>query len=540
MAPASPDETSANTPRRLLVLAICCMSLLIVSLDNTALNVALPSLQRELHAPVSGLQWTLDAYTLVIASLLMLSGSTADRVGRRRVFQTGLVLFTGGSLLCALAPGLGWLVAFRAVQAVGGSMLNPVAMSIITNTFVEPRERARAIGVWGGVVGISMAAGPLLGGVLVASVGWRSIFWLNIPIGLAALVLTALFVPESRAPRPRRLDPGGQLLVMAALGSLTFAIIEGGSAGWGSPLILACFGASACAAAALPLYERRRAEPLVEFRFFRSLPFSGATLTAVTSFAALAGFLFLSTLYLQNDRGLSAFEAGLHLLPMAAMTAVFAPLSGHLVAVRGARLPLLLAGVFMTASGLLFAVFDAERTDLLLFTAYVLFGIGFGLVNAPITNAAVSGMPRSRSGMAASIASTSRQIGSALGVAVIGAAVAAGSHGTAWWIFTGCGVAVLLLALLTTGPRALATAERVAVCLPEAADPADRIDPTGGTGRTDGTGGTGRTDGTEGRGRTERTRHAEPADRTGPCPGPGPSAPRPPAPPRGDGRPQAG
>lgn len=472
MSPASPDATSASTTRRLLVLAICCMSLLIVSLDNTALNVALPSLQRDLNASVSGLQWTLDSYTLVIASLLMLSGSTADRVGRRRVFQTGLVLFTGGSLLCALAPGLGWLVAFRALQAVGGSMLNPVAMSIITNTFVEPRERARAIGVWGGVVGISMAAGPLMGGALVASVSWRAIFWLNIPIGLAALLLTALFVPESRAPQPRRLDPGGQLLVMTALGTLTFAIIEGRDAGWTSPLILGCFGASACAAAALPLYERRRAEPLVEFRFFRSVPFSGATLTAVTSFAALTGFLFLSTLHLQNDRGLSAFEAGLHLLPMAAMTAVFAPLSGHLVAVRGARLPLLLAGVFMTASGVLFALFDAERTDMLLFTAYVLFGIGFGLVNAPITNAAVSGMPLSRSGVAASIASTSRQVGSALGVAVIGAAVAAGSDVTAWWIFTGCGAAVLLLAFLTTGPRARASADRVASCLPpEPADP---------------------------------------------------------------------
>jgi EmrB/QacA subfamily drug resistance transporter len=468
MAPASSGASSASAPRRLLVLGICCMSLLIVSLDLTALNVALPSLQRDLHASVPGLQWTLDAYTLVIASLLMLSGSTADRVGRRRVFQTGLVLFTGGSLLCALAPGLGWLVAFRALQAVGGSMLNPVAMSIITNTFTEPRERARAIGVWGGVVGISMAAGPLLGGVLVAAVNWRAIFWLNIPVGMAALVLTALFVPESRAPKPRRLDPGGQLLVMAALGSLTFAIIEGRNAGWSSPLILGCFGASACAAAVLPAYERRRSEPLVEFRFFRSLPFSGATVTAITSFAALAGFLFLSTLHLQNDLGLSAFQAGLHLLPMAAMTAVFAPLSGHLVAVRGARLPLLLAGVFMTASGVLFAMFDAERSKAVLLTAYVVFGIGFGLVNAPITNAAVSGMPRSRSGLAASIASTSRQIGSALGVAVIGAAVAAGSHTTAWWIFTGCGVAVLVLAVVTTGPRARATADRVAPCLPPA------------------------------------------------------------------------
>lgn len=176
--------------RRMLVLAICCMSLLIVSIDNTILNVALPSMQRDLHASTSGLQWAIDAYTLVLAALLMLSGSTADRIGRKRVFMTGLVIFTLGSLLCSLAPGLSSLIVFRMMQAVGGSMLNPVAMSIITNTFTDPRERARAIGVWGAVVGISMAAGPLVGGVLVESVGWRSIFWVNLPVGLAALLLT--------------------------------------------------------------------------------------------------------------------------------------------------------------------------------------------------------------------------------------------------------------------------------------------------------------------------------------------------------------
>ncbi|MFC7718228.1 MFS transporter [Nonomuraea recticatena] len=221
--------------RRMLVLAICCMSLLIVSLDNTVLNVALPAMRREFDASVSGLQWTIDAYTLVLASLLMLSGSTADRFGRRMVFQLGLVLFTLGSLLCSLAPSLGWLVVFRMIQAVGGSMLNPVAMSIITNVFTDPRERARAIGVWGGVVGISMAAGPLAGGLLVDTLGWRAIFWLNLPLGIAALVLTMLFVPESKAPTARRFDPVGQLLVIVLLGSLTYGIIEAPSAGWTSP-----------------------------------------------------------------------------------------------------------------------------------------------------------------------------------------------------------------------------------------------------------------------------------------------------------------
>lgn len=212
--------------RRMLVLAICCMSLLLVSLDNTVLNVALPAMRRELDASVAGMQWTIDAYTLVLASLLILAGSTADRIGRRKVFTAGLVLFTAGSLLCSLAPSLEWLVVFRMIQAVGGSMLNPVAMSLITNTFTDPRERARAIGVWGAVVGVAMAAGPLIGGLLVDTVGWRSIFWINLPVGLLALALTLRYVPESRADHPRAPDPVGQLLIMAMLGSVTYGIIE--------------------------------------------------------------------------------------------------------------------------------------------------------------------------------------------------------------------------------------------------------------------------------------------------------------------------
>src|SRR5436305_5951872 len=208
--PIAAPETSAEPltrRRRLLVLAICCMSLLIVGMDNTIVNIALSSIQGDLHASLSGLQWTIDAYTVVLASLLMLAGSTADRLGRRRVFQTGLAVFVLGSLLCSLAPSLGWLIAFRMRQAVGGSMLNPVAMSIITNTFTDPRERARAIGVWAGVVGFSLALGPLVGGLLIDSVTWRAIFWINVPVGVVALVLTALYVPQSRAARPRKLDP---------------------------------------------------------------------------------------------------------------------------------------------------------------------------------------------------------------------------------------------------------------------------------------------------------------------------------------------
>ncbi|WP_066936553.1 MFS transporter [Streptomyces sp. NBRC 110611] len=466
-------------PRRLLVLAICCMSLLIVSLDSTVLNVALPSMQRELGASVSGMQWTIDAYTLVLASLLMLAGSTADRLGRRRIFLVGLAVFSAGSLLCSLAPSLSWLVAFRMVQAIGGSMLNPVALSIVTNTFTAPGERARAIGVWGGVAGVSMAAGPVIGGLLVQSVGWRSIFWVNVPIGALAIFLTLRYVPESRAPRPRRLDPVGQLLVITLLGSLTYAIIEAPGAGWTSAEILSFVLMALVSLAALLAYERRRVEPLIDLRFFHSAPFSGATVVAVCAFAALGGFLFLNTLYLQNIRGLSALGAGLHMLPMAGMTVFFAPLSGRLVGSRGPRLPLLLAGTAMAGAGLLFAVFDAQSTDVLLFTGYVLFGVGFGLVNAPITNTAVSGMPRAQAGVAAAVASTSRQVGTSLGVAVIGAVLAGGAHAaagasqfvaagrSAWWIIAGCGTAVLLLGALTTGPWARRTALRTADLLDE-------------------------------------------------------------------------
>ncbi|MCX5198109.1 MFS transporter [Streptomyces sp. NBC_00249] len=457
--------------RRILVLAICCMSLLIVSLDNTVLNVALPAMRRDLGASVSGMQWTIDAYALVLASLLIVAGSTADRIGRRKVFTAGLVLFTAGSVLCSLAPGLEFLIAFRMIQAVGGSMLNPVAMSIITNTFTEPKERARAIGVWGGVVGISMAAGPLIGGLLVDSVGWRSIFWVNLPVGLLALALTLRYIPESRSERPRRPDPVGQLLVMVLLGTLTYGIIEGPAAGWTSGAILGCGAAAVAALTGLVVYESRRADPLIDPRFFRSAPFSGATVLALGAFAALSGFLFLNTLYLQDVRGLDALHAGLWMLPMATLAFLCAPVSGRLLASGGPRLPLLAAGVTMTASGLLFAAFSAERSAPLMFAGYALFGIGFGLVNAPITNAAVSGMPRSQAGVAAALASTSRQAGGALGVAVIGAVLAAGTAGggdfaaatrPAWWIITGLGLLVLVVGAATTGPWALATAARTA------------------------------------------------------------------------------
>jgi EmrB/QacA subfamily drug resistance transporter len=459
--------------RRMLVLAICCLSLFMVGLDNTIVNVALPAIKTDLHASVSGLQWTVDAYTLVLASFLILSGSTADRLGRRRTFQTGLLIFTAASLLCSIAPGLGWLVFFRMLQALGGSMLNPVAMSIITNTFTEPKERARAIGVWGGVVGVSLALGPVLGGVLVGSIGWRAIFWINIPVGLAAVVLCARFVPESRAAHPRRVDPLGQVLVMVVLAAVTYAIIEGPKPGYLSAEILSLFAVAVIGLVTLIVYERRRREPLIEVRLFRSAPFSGATATAVCAFAALAGFLFLNTLYLQDVRGFSALHAGLYTLPMAGMTLIFAPISGRVVANYGPRTPLIAAGIAMTISSIMLTGLTATTSIAWLFAAYTIFGFGFGVVNAPITNTAVSGLPREQAGVASAFASTSRQIGQSLGVAVVGSAAVARVTGNfqtgfaqashvGWWTIAGCSFVVLILGVTTTSSWAKGTAEATA------------------------------------------------------------------------------
>ncbi|MGB0098049.1 MAG: MFS transporter [Solirubrobacteraceae bacterium] len=463
--------------RRLLVLSICSMSLLIVGLDATIVNVALPAIHSSFHASLSQLQWTIDAYTLVLGSLLMLAGSTGDRLGRRRVFQTGLVVFSLGSLLCALAPSLGLLVAARVLQALGGAMLNPVALSIVRNVFDDPRERAQAIGVWGAVFGISMALGPVVGGALVDSVGWRAVFLVNIPVGMLAIVLTAVFVPKSRAPHPRRIDPLGQVLVIIALASLTYAIIEGPELGWLSGEILGLFALSLVGFATLVAYELRREEPLLEVRFFASAPFSGATAIAVCVFAGIGGFLFLNTLYLQDVRGLSPFHAGLYTLPMAGMMCLLAPLSGRIVGRRGARPSLLFGGGAMLLGALMLTQLTPSTSAGFLVIAYLLFGAGSGLVNPPITNTAVSGMPPAQAGVAAAIASTGRQVGMTLGVAIVGAVAGAGVGGAigkgfadathpGWWIIAALALLVLILGILTTtewaNQTARATAQRFA------------------------------------------------------------------------------
>ena len=466
-------DSAAGHERRYLILGICALSLFIVGIDSTGVNLALPDISRELHATDSQLQWVVDAYTLVLASGLMLGGSMGDRFGRRRVFQVGLIVFGLGSLLCSLAPNPELLIASRAAQAIGGCMLNPVAMAIITNTFHEPAERAKAIGIWGAVFGLSMALGPVVGGALIAAFNWRAIFWLNIPVGLIAILLTVKFVPDSRADRVRRFDPVGQLLVIVFLSTLVFGIIEGRRLGWTSPAIVGCFAMAAASLVGLVLVESRVREPLIDPRFFRSVTFSGAVVCAVLAFCAMGGFLFLTSVYLQTSRGLSALHAGLMTLPMAVVMAVCAPLSGRMVAARGGRLPTLIGGLATAVAGLLLMRIAVDTAWAYLIVAYMVFGLGAGLLNAPITNSAVAGMPRSQAGVAAAIASTSRQVGTSLGVAILPAVTYAGldaAHGDfavasrpAWALTAALGFALVVVAVVIGSSWAVRSQRHVAV-----------------------------------------------------------------------------
>ncbi|MEA5367412.1 MFS transporter [Amycolatopsis sp., V23-08] len=467
-----------NTPvHRRLVLAICCLSVGVTGINLTIVNVALPSIAADLHASVSSLQWTVDAYSLVMACLLVLSGSMADRFGRKRIFRLGLSLFALGSLLCGLAPGAGWLIAFCGLQGVGGSMLNPVAMSIIVSVFTDDRERARAIGVWGSVIGVTIAAGPVLGGVLVSGIGWRSVFWVNVPIGLAALLLTQRFVPESRAARARAFDPPGQALIVVLFASIIAATIEGPRLGWADPLIAGLVVLAVLALLGILTVERRRAEPLIDLRFFRSPPFSGANVISVMMSASLGGFLFLNTLYLQDVRHFGPLHAGLMIIPMAAGQAVAANLSGRLLAARGPRLPLTLGGALLAAGGFLLVPLTEHTESAYLLATYAVFGLGAGLVGPPVTNTAVSGLPRDQVGVAGALVACARQFGVAIGVAVTGSIVAGtgtafvGASHAAWFVLGGCGLVALALGVLSTSTWAKTAATRNGRRLTPSPDP---------------------------------------------------------------------
>jgi EmrB/QacA subfamily drug resistance transporter len=467
---STPGPTATAGPsrpvRRRLVLAICCLSVGVTGVDLSIVNVALPSISRDLHASVSSLQWMVDAYSLVMACLLVLSGSMADRFGRKRVFQLGLSLFTLSSLVCSVAPSVGWLIAFRGLQAVGGSMLNPVALSIIASVFTDRRERARAIGVWGSAIGIAIAAGPVLGGVLVSGIGWRSVFWFNVPIGIAAIALTRRFVPESRAARARAFDPPGQALIIVLFASIIAATIEGPRHGWADPWIVGLLVLAVLALTGMLVVEPRRSEPLIDLRFFRSPPFSGANVISVVMTAGLGGLLFLNTLYLQDLRHLSPLHAGLMIIPLAVGQAVAANLSGRLVASWGARLPLTLGGALLAVGGFLLVPLTAHTASIHLLAAYAVFGLGVGMVSPAVSNTAVSGLPPDQVGVAGALAASARQFGSSIGVAVTGSIVASTGAGfinsshAALAVIGGCGLAALALGVISTSSWAKAAAAR--------------------------------------------------------------------------------
>jgi EmrB/QacA subfamily drug resistance transporter len=439
--------------RRWMVLAVCASSMFLVGLDTTIVNVGLPAIGRGLSTTTRGLEWVVDTYTVVFASLLTTSGAMADRFGRRRLFRLGLVVFGLASLACAAAPTIGALVAARCFQGAGASMLSPVALGIVVNAMPDPRERARAIGVWASVFGLSMAAGPVTGGALIQVAGWRSLFWVNAPIIVVALTLSALVLPESRAERQRRLDPAGQIVLTVLISTTVAILIEGPRIGWSSTLAWLGYAIAALAAAGFVVVERRTAAPLVELSLFRRASFSSAVVGAVAVFVALNLGLLLNTLYLQRARGWSALHAGAATLPMALGATVCAVLSGQLVARVGPRLPLALAGVFLTSGAALLVGLEDSTPIAVLLLAYLLIGVGFGFANAPITNTAVGGLPAERAGVAGAITSTARQVGSAVGIAIAGVIVtgrapeglARASH-VGWGIVSACGLFLFVVA----------------------------------------------------------------------------------------------
>ena len=302
---------------------------------------------------------------------------------------------------------------------------------IISQIFVGRVERARALGIWGGVVGISMALGPIVGGLLIEWIGWRSVFWINLPICAAAIILTAIFVPESKSATMRNIDPIGQGLAVLFLFGVVFTLIEGPGMGWTNLRTIAVAVIAAVAFVAFLRYESRRHDPFIDLRFFRSIPFASATVLAISAFAAWGAFLFMMSLYLQGERHFSAMHTGLIYLPIAIGALIFSPLSGRLVGRFGARPSLMVAGVLITVASVMLTFLSATTPVWQLLIVFAVFGIGFSMVNAPITNSAVSGMPLDRAGAASAVTSTSRQIGVSIGVALCGSVAGAALAHTA-------------------------------------------------------------------------------------------------------------
>jgi EmrB/QacA subfamily drug resistance transporter len=406
--------------RRWLTLSVLCVSLLVIVLDNTIVNVALPTLVRDLGTSITDLQWVVDAYTLVFAGLLLTMGSLGDRFGRQGALTAGLVIFGLGSATAAFAGGVTPLIAARGVMGVGAALIMPATLSILINVFTDTRERALAIGIWSAVAGLAVALGPVTGGFLLEHFWWGSVFLVNVPIVIAALVAGRFLVPTSRNPHQPPIDWIGALLSIAGLGALVASIIEAPTQGWTDPLILAGFAVALLGLAGFVAWEIHTPEPMLDVRFFTNPRFTAASLTISITFFALFGFIFLATQYLQFVLGYSALQAGLRTLPFAIAMMGVAPLSSKLVERFGTK-RIVVLGMLVFASGLAVASTSSVTSGYgRVGLAMVLMGAGMGFASPPATESIMGALPKEHAGVGSAVNDTSREVGGALGVAVLG------------------------------------------------------------------------------------------------------------------------
>ena len=413
--------------RRWWTLAVLCMSLIVITIDNSILNVALPTIVREMGATGSELQWMVDAYILVFACLLLTTGSIGDKFGRKGTLTAGLFVFGGFSALASFATSPGLLIAARALMGIGGALIFPTTLSILTNTF-RGQERARAIGVWAGVSGLGIAIGPLVGGFLVEHFSWGSVFLVNVPICAVALVAGHFLIPKSRDPENRRLDPLGALLSIVTLVALLYAIIQAPDTGWTAPAVVAAFVTGGVFLAVFALWELHSDHPMIDLRVFENARFSAASAVLTLTAFALYGSVLLLTQYFQFVLGYSPVEAGLLAMPVAAGMMIMAPNAPRLV-VRWGTKRVVVLGLGFIVAGLLCYSSDTLMASLVS-GALVrgLFGIGMGLTAAPATESIMGALPPSRAGVGSAVNDTTRQTGGALGIAIIGSTFAALYH----------------------------------------------------------------------------------------------------------------
>ncbi len=414
--------------RRWLTLAAVCVSLMVIGLDNTVLNVALPTLGRQLHATTSSLQWIVDIYTLVFAGLLLTAGSLGDRFGRYKTLTIGLIIFGSGSLASALARSTTTLIATRAFMGIGGAFIMPATLSIITNVFTEPGERARAIGVWAGCAALGVGIGPVAGGFLLTHFYWGSVFFVNVPIVITALIAGFFLVPDSRDPSAPKLDPFGALLSIAGLASLLWAVIEAPSHGWGSPSILTGFTIGFAVLGAFVWWELHYSSPMLDMRFFRNPRFSAASGAIALTFFSLFGSLFLLTQYLQTVHGFTPLQAGALVLPQAAAMMVIAPLSASIVDRLGNKIVVGVGLILIGLSLAAYALLSDTAAVWEIIAVTVLMGVGMGNVMAPATDSIMGSLPRAKAGVGSAMNDTTRQTGGAVGVAVLGSIMASRFH----------------------------------------------------------------------------------------------------------------